>query len=446
MLKVSANRRFLVHEDETPFFYLGDTAWELFHRLTMDEAERYLKDRAAKGFTVIQSVALAEIDGLHTPNMRGDLPLIDDDPAQPNEAYFAHIDAVVELAASLGLHMGLLPTWGDKWNQKWGVGPEIFTPENAHAFGLWLGKRYADAPLIWILGGDRPIESEGHRAIIRAIAEGLRSGDGGRHLMTFHTWGPHASSEYVHDEPWLDFHTCQSGHKRNHENWRFIEADYARSPTRPCMDAEPGYEDAQDDIMNLDGGYLDDYEVRKSLYWALFAGAHGHTYGCWPIWCMWRPGLAAMLARRPWYEALQLPGASQVQHARALLLSRPFLTRVPDQSLVVSDTGAGTYHVRTTRDEAGSYAMVYIPATRMPQLGAADRTPAAVELDLTPLSGRQLAAWWFDPRTGVARSIGMVAKQERLSFTPPAGGPDWVLVLDDPASNFPPPGSRQMHR
>src|SRR6476469_3803244 len=100
MLKVSDNRRFLVHEDGSPFFYLGDTAWELFHRLTFSEAERYLRDRAAKGFTVIQAVALAELDGLRTPNMNGDLPLINGDPAQPNEAYFAHVDAVVDLAAS----------------------------------------------------------------------------------------------------------------------------------------------------------------------------------------------------------------------------------------------------------------------------------------------------------------------------------------------------------
>jgi Protein of unknown function (DUF4038)/Putative collagen-binding domain of a collagenase len=435
MLKVSDNRRFLVHDDGTPFFYLGDTAWELFHRLTIDEAERYLKDRAAKGFTVIQAVALAEIDGLHTPNMHGDLPLIDDDPARPNEAYFTHIDAIISVAAALGLHVGLLPTWGDKWNQKWGVGPEIFTPANARAYGLWLGRRYIDAPLIWILGGDRPIESEDHRAIICAMAEGLREGDGGRHLMTFHTWGPHASSEYVHDEPWLDFHTCQSGHKRNRENWRFIEADYVRTPTRPCMDAEPGYEDAQDDIVNLDGGYLDDYEVRKSLYWALFAGAHGHTYGCWPIWQMWRPGRQPLIgARRPWYEALHLPGASQMQHARALLLSRPFLSRIPDQSLIVSDVGAGTHHVRATRDAEGSYALIYIPSGR------------SVELELTTLSGQRLAGYWYDPRTGLARSFGLLEKQSRASFTPPAGGPDWVLALDDLASGFPPPGSRQMNQ
>lgn len=445
-LRISDNRRFLVHADGTPFFYLADTAWELFHRLTLDEAAHYLADRAAKGFTVIQAVALAELDGLHTPNMRGDLPLIDDDPTRPNEAYFAHMDTVVDLAASLGLTIGMLPTWGDKWNKKWGVGPEIFTPENARAYGLWLGRRYADAPLIWILGGDRPIESDEHQAIIRAMAEGLREGDGGAHLMTFHTWGPHASSDYVHDEAWLDFHTCQSGHKRNRENWRFIEADYARTPTRPCMDAEPGYEDSQDDIFNLDGGYLDDYEVRKALYWSLFAGAHGHTYGCWPVWCMWRPGLPAMFSRRPWHEALQLPGASQVQHARNLLLSRPFLTRIPDQSLIVSETGAGTYHVRATRDADGSYALVYIPAVRPPQFGAADPAPTVVELDLTRLAGERLHGYWYDPRTGLARSIGVVEKQVRASFTPPGGGPDWVLVLDDAARGFAPPGARPGHQ
>ena len=34
-LKVSENKRFLVTADGKPFFYLGDTAWELFHRLNL---------------------------------------------------------------------------------------------------------------------------------------------------------------------------------------------------------------------------------------------------------------------------------------------------------------------------------------------------------------------------------------------------------------------------
>src|SRR5512137_2797023 len=82
-LKVSANGRFLVFADGTPFFYMADTAWELFHRLNREEAERYLENRRQKRFTVIQAVALAELDGLHTPNPYGDCPLIDDDPTRP---------------------------------------------------------------------------------------------------------------------------------------------------------------------------------------------------------------------------------------------------------------------------------------------------------------------------------------------------------------------------
>ncbi len=432
MLKVSDNRRFLVHSDGTPFFYLGDTAWELFHRLSLDDAERYLSDRAAKRFTVIQAVVLAEIDGLHMPNMNGDTPLIDDDPTRPNEAYFAHVDAVVDRAAALGLHIGLLPTWGDKWNKKWGIGPEIFTPENAHAYGTFIGRRYADRPIIWIVGGDRPIENETQRLIVRGLAEGLRAGDGGQHLITMHTWGPHSTSEYIHDEPWLDFHTCQSGHARNSANWRFIADDYARTPTRPCMDAEPGYEDMPENLRNLEGGYLDDWDARKALYWGLFAGAHGHTYGCNPVWQMWRPGRQQLIwPRRPWYEAIHLPGASQMQYARALLLSRPFLDRIPDQSLLVSEAGEGTHHVQATRDRQGRYALVYLPAGD------------AVELDLSQLAGERVAGHWFDPRTGVAHAMGVMDKQPRLHFTPPQGGLDWVLVLDETRTGFPVPGSAQ---
>ena len=58
-LKVSENKRFLCLEDGSPFFWLGDTAWELFHRLSLEEAERYFQVRAKQGFTVTQTVALA---------------------------------------------------------------------------------------------------------------------------------------------------------------------------------------------------------------------------------------------------------------------------------------------------------------------------------------------------------------------------------------------------
>ena len=130
-LKVSENRRFLLREDGTGFFYLGDTAWELFHRTTFEEAGFYLRDRAAKGFNVIQAVALAELDGLRVPNRYGHTPFLDLESLRPDESYWEHLDRVIRLANRLGLYVGLLPAWGDKWNRGRGAGPEILNARNA---------------------------------------------------------------------------------------------------------------------------------------------------------------------------------------------------------------------------------------------------------------------------------------------------------------------------
>lgn len=418
MLKISDNRRFLTYDDGKPFFYLGDTAWELFHRLDREDADRYLRDRARKGFTVIQAVVLAEFAGLTEPNAYGFLPLADNDPTRPVEGYFEHVDYVVNRAEELGLFIGMLPTWGDKWNKQWGIGPEVFTPANVRVFGEFLGKRYAAKPIIWILGGDRHVETDRHAEIVRAMAAGIRAGDGGRNLMTFHPTGQCTSAQYFHSEDWLDFNTLQSGHTFNRDNYRSVAEDYARTPVKPCMDSEPGYEDHPSGF-KAENGYMDAYDARKFAYWALFAGAHGHTYGCHDIWQMLEPGRTPITAARtPWKEALDLPGAKQMGHARALLESRPFLTRIPDQSLIVSDEGTGTDHVQATRDFDGSYAFVYISSGK----------PVAV--DLTKLSGASIAAAWYDPRTGVSAPIGAFARTSRRDFVPPAGGPDWVLVLD----------------
>ncbi|MEP7257911.1 MAG: DUF4038 domain-containing protein, partial [Flavitalea sp.] len=139
---VSGNHRYLLKGGK-PFFWLGDTAWELFHRLNREEASRYLQRRSEQGFTVIQAVALAEFDGLHKPNAYGHLPLADNDPLKPNEQYFQHVDYIIDKADSLNMNIALLPTWGDKvFKDQWGMGPEIFNITNASAYGTWIGNRY----------------------------------------------------------------------------------------------------------------------------------------------------------------------------------------------------------------------------------------------------------------------------------------------------------------
>ena len=161
-LKVSENNHYLVHENGKPFFWMGDTGWELFHRLNKEQAGYYLKRRAEQGYTVIQAVALAEFDGLHVPNPYGELPLKFDDPNQPNEKYFEHVDYIIDKAAENGIYIAFLPTWGDKlYKGGWGKGPEIFTIENAKAYGKYLGNRYKGRKnIIWIMGGDQTREQK----------------------------------------------------------------------------------------------------------------------------------------------------------------------------------------------------------------------------------------------------------------------------------------------
>jgi hypothetical protein len=433
-LKVSDNGRWLVYADGTPFFYLADTAWELFHRLKREEAEAYLEKRAAQGFTVIQAVVLAEYDGLKTPNPYGHVPLQGTDPTKPVEPYFQHVDYIVDRAARLGLTIGMLPTWGDKWNRKWGVGPEVFTPQNAAAFGAFLGRRYKDKPIIWILGGDRNPENEQHLAVIRAMAVGLKKGDAGNHLMTYHPQGGSNSSRWFHQDGWLSFNMFQSGHgKRDFPNDELTMANYRLMPVKPTLDGEPRYEDHPINWKPANG-WFDEADVRQAAYWSLLAGACGHTYGNHDIWQFFQPGRKPISsARTPWQQAIDQPGAWQMGHVRRLFESRPYPKLVPDQSVFVGDAGRGAEHARAARAEDGSFLLAYLP------------TGKPMTLRMNVLGGAKVQAWWFDPRRGEAIAVGEYGNTGTVLFTPPREprrGNDWVLVLDDVAPGFAPPGQR----
>lgn len=425
-LKVSANHRFLVFEDGEPFFWLGDTAWELFHRLNLADASHYLENRQRKGFNVIQAVVLAEFDGLTVPNTNGDLPLIDNDPLKPNEAYFRHIDKIIEMAGKMGMFIALLPTWGDKIELlAHGKGPIIFNPDNAARYGEWIGRRYAETPnLIWVNGGDRS-GGGSNTAVWVALGRGIKSVDS-NHLMTFHPPGGgdgHSSSEWFHHSDWLDFNLAQSGHERkNLPNDRIVASDYQRVPAKPCLDGEPRYEDHAVNWKPEQFGWFDDYDARQAAYWAVFSGAFGHTYGCHPVWQMYEEGRQPIsFARRCWREALDLPGAAHMGHLKNLILSKPFLTRVPDQTMMVSDPHADAAPMRATRDSQGRHAFIYFP------LGG------KAALDLRKLHGERLQAWWFDPRTGARTLHGPVVRSGSCEMTAPTEGrgQDWVLVVEN---------------
>ncbi len=420
-IKVSSNKHFLVTGDDQPFFWLADTAWELFHRCTLDDIALYLDNRRNKGFNVVQSVILAELDGLRVPNAIGEVPLIDMDINKPNPAYFDFIEHVIQMVAERDMYMCVLPTWGDKVTNS-GKGPQIFNESNARAYGQFLGKRYRKHDnLIWMNGGDRYAvdETNDYRPIWRALGEGIKSE--ADQIMTFHPRGVDGSSTEFHHDSWLDFNTWQSTHNDiNEPIWEEIFGDWMRMPTKPVLDSEPCYEGIhiQFDPAN---GYFTPYDIRRRVYRGVFAGGCGFTYGHSSIWQMKSDEHESVLASsRPWKDCLDDPAAFQVHHLKDLMLSRePYLNRIPDQSLLLSNYADNHRHVRATREGNGLYVMVYIP-TRL----------QSVQLNLRRLSGETFKASWFDPRTGKITEIGIYGRQDHPTFTTQHKGPDWVLLID----------------
>lgn len=420
LLKISNDSNYIVTQHNEPFFWLGGTAWELIHRLDREQVDKYLTDRAKKGFTVIQTVILAELDGLNTPNAFGEKPLINNDPGILNENYFLHVDYVLNKANELGLYIGLLPTWGDKFNKKWGAGPEIFNSVNAEKYGELLAKRYlAHNNLIWILGGDRAPEDENHYAIIRAMAKGIRKVDS-LHLITYHPVGAKKATDFFNDM-WLDINMFQSGHSRLSREYSYVLESKKSKVKRPVINGEARYENIPDRFWeNQSYGWLDDGDVRVSAYWSIIAGAAGYTYGCNDIWQMYDIGREPVIsARTGWQAALELPGSSQMGYMKEIFGILPWQKIILNQSLILNDNPENESYIVCAIDSDKEFMVAYTP------------TGNSIKADLSKINSENVKAFWFNPRSGKIVYIGDFGTKIAHEFKPWAEGwgSDFLLIL-----------------
>jgi hypothetical protein len=447
-LIVSQNGRFLQHEKGRPFFWLGDTAWLLFQKLDRTEVEKYLENRRIKSFNVIQVVLLQKLPKV---NAYGDMPLVNDNPAEPKTTpgnnpeipaeydYWDHVDFVIDKAAQKHIYLAILPTWGSL------VKDGHFTVQSARSYGRWLAERYRDKPnIIWINGGD--IRGDQKREIWQALGKAIHETDP-NHLMSFHPFGRTQSSTWFHNEDWLDFNMFQSGHQRydqrrqsddiaawkGEDNWKYVLEDYAKIPPKPTIDGEPSYENILQGLHDPNEPYWQARDARRYAYWSVFAGAFGHTYGNNAVMQMHKPnsGPGRYGVRNYWYEAIDDPGAGQMQYLKSLILSRPFFERVFDPSIIAGDNGSRYDYVIATR--GNRFAFIYTYTGR--------------EFDVSPgkITGQKIRAYWYNPRNGSTKFIRYFENKDVQHFNPPGRkeeGNDWVLILDDAEKNFPIPGSR----
>lgn len=448
------NPHYLSHADGTPFIWIGDTAWELVHRASREEARRYLQDRENKGFNVIQTVTISEFHDEAPWNFYRDSTFVRNDPSRPlitngdnhTEAtsydYWDHLDYIVNTAEELGLYVALLPTWGE-WVIPRSKKPLFSSPMTAYQYGWFISDRLKQYPnIIWVLGGDRhPSERDIGVQLWRSMAEGIADGtnsvnmfdgkaDYTTTLMTHHGYA--SSSEWFHHDAWIDFHMWGSYHSDYYlsRSYEQTAKDRALEHPKPTINAEPCYEDHPVNYALTGNGAFGDVDVRNAAYWTFFSGAAGYTYGAHPIWQFTdslRPKYSN-LTFRTWQDALRLPGASQMIHLRRLLESQPLDNLVPDQTLVVSGQGTGANYVCAIR--GAHHVWIYVP------------TGNAIEVKAGVITGDSLTASWYDPRTGSHIPVGSYPNKGTLLFNVPGiskrvawlksgRGCDWVLVLED---------------
>ena len=107
-----ASDRLLRTADSAPFWWSSDTHWPLLWEYTLSEAMQIVDDRRALGFTAIALSVITFAETHH--NVYGHHTFDNVSTLQPNAAYFAHADQVMDAMAARGMAVYLVPLW---WNQ-----------------------------------------------------------------------------------------------------------------------------------------------------------------------------------------------------------------------------------------------------------------------------------------------------------------------------------------
>ena len=433
-LHVSDNHKYLFH-GETPFYWMGDTAWLMLQRSSREDVDTYLKNRADKGFNVIQTDfvhTVPQTDHFGNHAVAGDTdftkPLVEGE-----YTYWDHVEYAIAKAEELGLYMGLLPVWGSSI-----VKGEWLNMNNVTAYANFIGERFQKYPnIIWIMGGD--VRGDVHPEVWDAMAQILR-GYNPERIICYHPFGRTSSSQWFQDRSWLDVDMFQSGHRRydqrdlkswddlskaddwfGEDNWKYVLRDHSRAVIRPTLDAEPSYEQIPQGLHDPKEGFWQDHDVRRYAYWSVLAGACGFTYGSNAVMQFLKPCyVPAYGADCNWDEAIHHPGSGQVVLLKELMERFPYWTGEPCQQML--EGFEGEKYRRVSCFAGKDFAIFY------------DYTGRAFDVKLGMLSGKRINTWWMDPTSGKFSFAGCLENHGVHTFTPARralGQNDTVLVLCD---------------
>jgi len=432
-LKISGNGRYFEKEDGTAFVWLADTAWTVPARLKWDDVIYYMKTRKQQGFTVLQMVVLDPEYNEEMKNPCGIPALKNADLQQPVEEYFSYVDWVLDQAEAYGFYVLLLPVWGEMvvgWDWSGGTHPRYVTAENAASYGKWLGERMKHRNnILWCLGGDRmPVcRGEDFRPVWREMAEGLSEGLTGRRLrydhdssewkklmITYHACHEAETGEcstfsyWTARDKWISFTMLQSGHGPDKKNYELIAAE--RLPKSgsiyPVWDGEPAYE-----MMPMTWPVEDENSfhgtgiVRNRAYWALLAGAFGHTYGHASVWCTATEKDKNAICRYTWAQAIHSEGSEQMKILRDFMESFALSQFEPCQERLLRQAASEDelcIHEQAAVNPAEKQMLIYFASDTQEQI------------NLEGIFESEVFASWFDPKNAALSAVERIELSEDL--------------------------------
>jgi len=423
-LKISADKRCLVDQNDVPFFINGDTPWSLMVGCDSAEILQYLNDRQSRGFTAVIVNLIEHKFSTHPPmNAYGQGPFTTPgDYATPNPLYFQYADWVIGQAAARNILVVLAPSY-----LGYGCGDEGWCQEmlqngatQCRNYGRYVGNRYRNhRNILWLEACDADAGAySGAMAVVDAVAYGIKDADTVKpKLHSAHCYRGMSAID-CYDRPWLDvnntYSECTGTLSESLNDWnRYL------SRQKPFFFMEGRYENE---------GSASTVCLRSQAYWSVLSGSTGHFFGNCPLWHFGYSSSWCGLS--DWVAQLNSAGSRSMTHVKSLFHSRQWHTLVPDVTHSVVTAGYTDMASALTADSATLIA--YMPSNRQ------------VTVNLAKLSGTQVNAYWFIPSTGAAVSIGTYAKNGTRNFTPSVSG-DWVLVVDNADKGYPAPGSADLY-
>ena len=416
-LRVSADHRYLVDQQDQPFLVVGDTAWSLIAQLSEADIDHYLKDRHQRGFNAIIVNLIEHKFSSNPPKTRAGVAPFNtpNDFSTPNPDYFDFAARVVQKANQQGIIVWLAPAY-----LGYGGGDEGFFremkaggPAKLGDFGRFVGRRFKDLPnLVWLLGGDytpQPMD----RWAVTELAQSILSEDT-NHIMTVHDSPETSAAAAFGRETWLSLNTVYSYQSNLFEP---LLAEYSRKPSRPFVLIETTYEGEHNSTPD---------QIRRQAYWAMLGGACGQFLGNNPIWHFDGPGLFPFQAS--WRQALDSDGSRDIAGLGKFFRKLSWDRLMPERnhSMVTDGYGKDTATALTARTPDGKLSVTYFPATGL--------APRGFTVD-TGSFGRRITARWFNPingRSGRVRGSPLVNWGQYHLTTPGNNGAhanDWLLVL-----------------